>query len=418
MTWRRFWITLSIATLFIAAFGSQAPAYAGVDKAALLANLDSEQTVVRGWFLQVRQLVALGTDQRVMLGDLNVAGNALVQLRGRTVADTTAAALNLDSARFTSLHSSLISLEVPKIASATLANAGRLDFVRHTQLTRSLDLAGGRDPNSPIHAQTVALETVMGQAKADLDHGIALLDQATLSAYPHSLSLVASAQLAINRATAELVVVDQLAVQDQQLSSAIQGRIHLRDMVHGNVVALSKLRAQVSADPNLNAGERANLLGQINADLVALAQLDKWVVLAVNDTPQAALAHLMSEPGAFLVIRPKTYIMLAGAADRSAIAKLTAVEPTLQSRIAAAAAKHKDVTHLNALLTDMTAQLTAASAEIAPIDAEFESMTAFTATQLNSDGQVIRAANAALSLASNQLALATNDAGQILAATA
>jgi hypothetical protein len=418
MTWRRFLTTLSIATLFAAVFGTQMPAYASVDKTTLLANLDSEQTLVRGWFQQVRQMVALGTDQRAIQGDLNFGGNAVVQLRGRTLADTTASALNLDSARYTSLHASLISLDGPKVALAALANAGRLDFVRHTQLTRSLDSAGGRDPNSPIHAQTVALEAAMAQAKADLDHGIALLDQATLNGYPHSLSLVASARLAINRATAEMLVVDQLAVQDQQLSSAIQGRIHLRDMVHGNVAALAKLRAKVSADPNLSAGERANLLAQINADLVALAQLDRWVILAVNDTPQAALAQLMSEPGAFLVIRPKAHIMLAGAADRSAIAKLTAVEPTLQSRIASAAAKHQDVTHLNALLSDMTAQLTAASAEIAPIDAEFESMTAFTATQLNSDGQVIKAANAALGLAGTQLALATNDAGQILAATA
>jgi hypothetical protein len=387
-------------------------------KTALLAGLDADLSTASGWVRQVGGMGYLGSQRTAIAGDVGVAYSALAQLRRRTTGDSSAAALSNDSAQFTRLDAILATLEGPKIALAALANLGRADFHQHFGYVRTMDAAGGTDPLSPIYAQTVAIESALQAVKFNLDQGVALLDVSAIGRYPGSLATLANARNAINRGMSALAVADQLRAQDLLIAGSIVHRYLAREQVISQIKGLFQLRLRVFQDRNLSAEERTNILGQINADLAALNELDKYVVESQDARNMAAeLSKLANEPGVFLLIAPKADIMLAAADDRAAIRALNGLIHTLSARIAAAAARHKDVTHLNALKSDLIAQLAGASADIAPIDAEFEPMTAITSTQLSHDAIVIHGARIAISDANARLTTATSDAQQILDGT-
>jgi hypothetical protein len=419
MTMRKFLTALLIATIGAAIFGAQIEVFAVTDKAVLLSGIQADENVVSGLMFQSgHQMGYLAPDGRAITNDVAHALELLGQLQRKTFNDSTAVTLAADQARFTYLHGAMTSLEGPKVGLASLANAGRAEYNDHLTFERMLGAAGGMDPNSPIHPQAVAFLQAMSAAKTALDRAVGLLDQATLASYPQSLALLPRAKSAIDLGTAKLQLVDQLAAQNVSLVAVVHERTQIRQEVSWSLRDLITLRGVVVGSPFLNTAERANLLTQIDADMVALRQLDRWSITAANGAaPGGELAKLNSEPGVFLLIRPKADIMLAGAADRSAVQKLMALLPYLGNRIARAAAAHQDVTVPTALLHDISVQLTAVAGDIAPIDAEFESMTAMTSGQIGHDYHVIKMAEAALTDANTRLAAARNDTAQIIAAT-
>jgi hypothetical protein len=393
-----------VATLMAAALGAQSPAYASLDKAGLLTRLQTEQSIVHGWVVQVGQLGNLDGKRSAILADLSFGASSVASLYAKTLVDTSAAALNADAARASTLQTQLTLVEAPKVALATQANIALAAFYR---LLRAIKLG----VNPPT---TVTLQGMTG-AKANLDQAIALLAQASLSNYPGSRGLLNSARSLIDAAGAALAAVDRLAIHPPTNGTA-QARDVLAIRLNAEFTALTSLRAQVLTDPNLNSFERKNLLDQINRDLIALSQVFKCASSgAANNSCVAAFSNVI-DPGVLFLIRPKAEIILAGAADRAAIATLTALLPILQSRIATAAIHH-NVSNLNALLSDLVAQLAVASADIGPIDSELLPLTA-TAAQRSHDFQVINTAVAAMTEANHRLTTAQNDANLILAATA
>jgi len=388
-----------------------------VNKSALLAGLDADLSSASALVMQVSHMGYLGTQRTAISGDVGTAYSVLAKLRTKTMADSLAAALDSDSVQYTRLHAIVTSLESPKIELAAVANSGLADFQQHFGFVRAMDAAGGRDPSSPLHNQTVAIESALRAVKFNLEQGVGLLDVSAIGRYPASLSTLAAARVAINRGRSALAVADQLRAEDLLLGASITHRYLARQQVTSETRGLIKLRLRVLRDRNLNAGELANLLGQINADLAAMSELDTFVVQGPDGSSMAAeLYKLASEPGVFLLIAPKADIMLAAADDRAAIRALNALLPNLYARIAAVA-RHKDVTHLNALMSDLILQVAVAGADIAPIDSDFESMTAITSSQLSHDAKVIHDARIAIGDANARLTAATGDALQIIAVT-
>jgi hypothetical protein len=412
---RRFWVAFTVATLIVTVGGVATPALASVGQAALLARLNSDQSIIQGWVAQVGQMSYLDGKRAAILDDLSFASAAVATLRSKTISDTSAPTLGADAAHFTTLNATLIGLEGPKIRLAARANE---ELAKHAVLLSAIESSGGLGASSPAHSQTVALLAKLRKARKNLDQAVALIDQATFKTYPGSRALLTLARSLLDQAAATLADVDRLAVQ-LPFSGAARTRNQLRTWILTESLALSDMRTRVAADPNLTTGERANLISQLDAVLAGFGKLNKLVLEGTSNTTIAAdLAALMSQPDCFILIMPKAEIMLAGAADRAAIQGLTALLPTLRSRIAVVAAGHHDVTALNSLLSDVVAQLAGANTDIAPIDAEFESMTATTATQLSHDGQVIESTVALLKDANSRLTTAQTDANLILSATA
>jgi hypothetical protein len=415
MTWRKFLTALSIAVLFGGIYGAVGPALASVNQAALVTKLNSDQSMVNALVVQVGQMTNLDGKRAPLIADLSAISNSLGTLKAKTLSDTSSTALGGDATRFSSLDSELRSFEAPKIRLAGRANA---ELAELSGLLGGIQASGGLVPTSPAHSKTVGLMNQLLTARSQLDQAVAGLDGATLVNYPGSRSWLSTARSLLDAAAATLVTVDRLAVQ-LPLPGASRARNEMRLWIITESLLLNQLRDRVKIDPNLTTKERNNLITQIDADLTAFGTVSKTILTGTGKaTIGAELIALMNEKGAFILIVPKADIMLGAAADRSAINGLTSLIPTLQSHIAAVGAGHHDVTSLNLLLTDLTTQLAGASADIAPIDAELEAMTAMTATQLSHDGHVMLVALTALKDAQSRLSTASNDANVILAAAA
>ena len=409
---------LLIAVLPSLPVTASGPAGAVVDKAVLLSAMDTDQAAASGMVMQINHLGYLGIRRTAIAGDVGVAYSVVAQLRRKTIGDTQPAALNTDSAQFSRVHIILAALEGPKVDLATRANSGRADLYQNFGFVRTMEAAGGTDPRSPIFVATRAVESALRSAQSSLDQGISLLDASSMGRYPASLSSLNAAADAINRGLSALVTADELRAQDKLLAGSIINRYLARQRVISEERGLARLGNRVAADRNLTPGELANVLRQIAADQAAMRELDAFVVGAPNGASiDAELILLASQPGVFLLIAPKADIMLAAADDRAATRDLNAIIPNLFLRIAAATARHHDVTGVTALLDDLIRQLAAAGQEIDPISAQFQAMTAVTASDVSHDGVLIHNAKSDLTDANQRLAQAKNDALQIIAST-
>jgi hypothetical protein len=414
VTWRRYRAALVLAAALAVIYAQGALVDASAGQSGVLGRLSTDQSRLQSLIVQVDRMGFLDGNRAPILADLSSASASLLSLRTRTLTDTSPQALGADAALLSSLEAALGGLEEPKVRLV-----GRVDHEldEHSVLLRAIELSGGLALSSSAHAQAEALVASLRRVRADLDQALTLLDQATLSSYPGSHELLAPARSLIDRSQATLALVDRLAVQ-LPLQGALRTENQLRVWIMTTSLALDQARARVTSDLNLTVGERANLMSQLNADLAAFGQLSKLVGTGGNLTVAGALSYLMNQPGTFILIIPKSDIMLAAAADRAAIQRLNVLVPTLQARIADLAASGKQVSGLRLLLSDLSAQVAGAGAELAPVDSEFETMIATTATQLDHDTQVIRITTVALEDASTRLTAASRDANEILLATA
>jgi hypothetical protein len=352
----------------------------------------------------------LGSLRTAILGELSSANTSLAHLYSKTLGDLTPDALNSDSASFSSLDSALTSLEGPRINKASAVNRA---LGQYYTLLRRVEVSGGLNVNSPIHSQVTPIVQALHSADSNFGQALLLLSRATLAGYPGSLPLLSRAQAAIDRGTADLLTALGLASKLQLASPAHRSQMPVTlDREFSRLLAV---RAEVNADPNLNSDERAGLLQEINGELAALGQVSRCVAISHSTSCLTAFESLLGQ-GAFVLLRTKVDIVLAGAADRAAISVLNSMLPTLRSRITAAS-KHRDVTSLQAAMNLLVGQLAAAIADIAPIDSEFLPMTATTAAQRGADLMLVRRTMLALTDANSALTAAKNNANQILAGT-
>jgi hypothetical protein len=406
VTWRKFWTATLTAALFITISGVT-PVAAGPDKAMMLIALQNDQSRVHAWQAQVAGMGFLGIQRTAILGDLSSASNALAALYTQTASDTFPSALTADSHQIAITHSKLQSLEVVKIAMASRANVAYSDG---DLVARGIQLSGGLNASSPMHAQALAMRGQLTNAKGKLDQGVGLLGQATLNNY--TLGSLGQARSLIDQAVALLLALNQ-QVRHLPLQGAAQPRYQEQFNLNVDFSSLSQLRTTVFTDPNLNDGERGNLLTQINGELIAFGRLNRCIALLGINACGAELGTL-NQLDPRLMILPKAHLMLTSAADRVAVARLTALASTLQLAISAASA-HRDVSNLNSLLSDLQTQVAAANTDIAPIDSELEPMTVFPPSHRSHDLQAMQSALAALTDADAHLTTARSDAGQLLA---
>jgi hypothetical protein len=305
-----------------------------------------------------------------------------------------------------------MSLEAPKVSLASLANKGYADL---NVLIQAIQLSGGLNPGSPVHTQVLGMLSKMHTSRADLDQAVADLDQATLGNYAGALVLLTQARSLVAQGLALLPDLKQQA-RHLPLANHAARPYEQRLGVFVDISTLSQLGQAVFADAHLTNAERSNLSNQINADLISLGRLNRCLALFGSQSCQSQLKAFEDLDG-LLLIRPKTEIILGGADARSAINELSALVPILQIDINNAAAAHKNVSALNAMLSDMSSQLAGASADIAPIDSQLEPMT-FGPGVRNHDMTVMQGAIGALADANKRLTAAKSDATQILSAVA
>ena len=416
MVWlRKPSMAVAVAALLVCGYAVQTPVSAAVSKAALLNEETADSSMLKGWILQIDDMRALGNNRTVVYGDAAWALGKLSELHANTVADISDAALASDARRFNTLHASLASFEGPKVSLESTANQLWATVYLGEDSYRLLELAGGHNPSSPVHRQTDALGGAISYAEYQLNRADSLLDRATLAGYPRTAAMLPVARQALGLATGAVATIN--GITRLPLPGGTLERGLLRESVCAQFQMLTKLKAEVLADRNLTPAERANLIAEINADILESGLLCSFLATGAGGLKAEEL-WLIEQPGVFLPIRPKVEIMLAAAADRTALGKLSVEAGVLQFDIQRASLKGKDMTVAGALLADYRSQLAVAGADIAPIDSEFESMKAITPTQQNQDAIVARAALASVQDANTRLTLAVHEAAQILSLTA
>ncbi len=398
-----------------ATFTPALAAPAAPTRATLIVAIDKDVAQIAAWKKDLNAMGRLGGVQTPMLNDLTSLNSAFSTLRAKTLNDSATAALGSDSESFLALHRMVTSLESTKIR---IAEDFMLQRVRFDVVMNKISLGGGLDVHSPIHPQTLALLAKMKTAKNDLDQAIAMVGGATFPNYPANQGVLRSARSLVDQAATIIVAVDR-SILSLPLPGTSKIQFELKLWAFDMLQDLVNLRAKVLTDANLTSAERQNLFDQVNADIIAFGELYSFLLHGGHGTAVAAeLAELLAEPGVFVLILPKADIMLAASDDRSAMTTLYALIPTLQSRIAGAAAKGRKVSSLNALLADLKSQVASAASGIGPIDAELEPLVAITSTQRSHDALVIESAMTGLQYAATSLAAAKTDADQIVAATA
>lgn len=406
MTWRRVGTTVLLAIALMSFSATGAMAQNTPQKAAMLAYLQADQTRINGWTARLGEMIYLGKLRAPMSADLASGSTAVNALHQQTLGDSSSSALNADMRQIGALDASLMKLEDPKIGLASLANdaAGRVVL-----LVRIIEVSGGLDPSSPGHAQLVALQTPMKTANLDINQAVLILGQATLAGYPASLSLLFQAHALIKSAEAALQSIE-MALRQLPVAKPLVGSVQKQAHLDVDLDSLNMLRIKVSGDPNLDSVERKNLLDEITSEMVAVGRLNRCVAIYGNGGCNSESSTLQNlDP--YLLIRPKAEIMMANASARAAIAQLNDLLPSIESGIANASAQ-QDPARLHALVSDLTWQLTTASSELAPLDAELEPM-AFSPAQHIPDLELLQSAVAAVSDADKRIVAARTDAGQL-----
>jgi len=418
MTWVRRSIAAVLAVISLAASASFTPAQAAPampTRATLIAAIDKDIAQLAAWQKDVGAMGRLGGAQTQMLNDLALLSAAFSTLRAKTLNDSLTAALGSDSQSFLSLHKVVSSLETTKIR---IAEDFMLQRNRFEVVMNKISLSGGLDVHSPIHSQAFALLAKMKTAKTDLDQAIAIVGVATFPNYPANQAALRGARSLVDQAATIIVAVDR-SILALPLPATSKIQFELKVWAFDMLQDLVNLRAKVLTDANLTSAERQNLFGQVNADIIAFGELHSFLLHGGHGSALAAeLAKLLAQPGVFVLILPKADMMLAAADDRSAVAALNDLIPTLQARIAAAGATGRNVSGLNALLADLKSLVAAAASDVAPIDSALEPLVAITSTQRSHDALVIESAMTALRNAATSLEAAKTDADQIVAATA
>ena len=146
--------------------------------------------------------------------------------------------------------------------------------------------------------------------------------------------------------------------QDAQLA-IVKARAHAE--VDRRETALTALNTRVSAATRLDPGHKTTLQGQISTAASGLQSVDAKVQADTDVAAARADAQtIVTGYRVFVLVEPRTHIVIAADIEASAVDRLTSVAGSIDAAIAKAQAAGKDVTKAKAAVADLRLQLTTA----------------------------------------------------------
>ena len=141
--------------------------------------------------------------------------------------------------------------------------------------------------------------------------------------------------------------------------------------VDGRLKALTGLQTGVAAAPTTTAAHTATLTSQIAAATAGLTTLGAKIAADTDATTlDADCTTIVPDYRVYVIVVPRTTLVIAADADLAATTGVTNLEPALRATIAAAKLAGKDTTAAQAAYTDLQTQVPAAQAAANPVAGE------------------------------------------------
>lgn len=179
------------------------------------------------------------------------------------------------------------------------------------------------------------------------------------------------------------------------------------------LTSLNGLSAKISGASKLTAADKATLSAEVSTEVSGLttlkAKLDAETTLA---GAKADAQSIVSDYRVYALIVPKIELVRAADDQQVTESKLTALATKLQTRLTTAKNNGKDVTALQAKLTDMTSQIANAQSISSGIEAKVINLQP---SDYNSDHSVLSGDAAQLKTAHADNQAAYSDAKAIVA---
>jgi hypothetical protein len=187
-------------------------------------------------------------------------------------------------------------------------------------------------------------------------------------------AIVAAASIAAVPATATAQTTARQQREDSQL---VILKARAKAAVDRRETELTRLRGQVSASKRLTPGHRSTLLQQISSASSGLLSVDAKVQADTDLTTARADAQtIVTGFRVFVLVEPRTHLVIAADIETSAANRLATVADKLESAIATAQAKGKDVTAAKAAVADLRTQISTALGKAATAASSVIGLTA------------------------------------------
>lgn len=226
-----------------------------------------------------------------------------------------------------------------------------------------------------------------------------------------ALTIAATAALAVAPGPASAQTARQQQRQDAQLTF-VKTRAHAE--VERREAELTRLQTQVNASTRVTASHRSTLLGQISSAADGLRGVDAKVQADTDvNTARADAQVIVTGYRVFVLVAPRTHIVIAADIDSAGAARLSAVADKLDAAIAQAQAKGKDVSGAKASLADMRAKVADAKAKAGAVP---DSVLPLTPAGYPGNKPTLVAARDSVQTARGDLRTAIADARAVVAA--
>ena len=190
-----------------------------------------------------------------------------------------------------------------------------------------------------------------------------LSHKAAAIAVPAVLMLaIASPAFADTTASVSAAAAARLSARSAKTSVTLDAKADKETTVR--IDALNALATRVNAMVHVSADQKSALSTSIAGEVSTLTSLDAKIKADTDATTKKAdIASVTKSVRVYQLIVPQ--VRVAAAADRASTigSMISAIGTKLQTRITAAAAAGKDVTALNASLSDMNAKIADAQAK-------------------------------------------------------
>jgi hypothetical protein len=182
------------------------------------------------------------------------------------------------------------------------------------------------------------------------------------------------------------------------------------------LASLGDLRGRVSGSTYLTAGNKAVLLGEIDAENSGLASLR---VAIAGDTERAPLvAHcksIVDHYRVYMLMIPQAHLMIAGDAAAAIGRKLTDLAARLRADIDKARTAGKDTVGAERALHSLNAAISAGTAGAAPVAGLVNFALPLNPSEYEADEQNIKTARTDIGTVHSNFVQARSDARQVVA---
>jgi hypothetical protein len=182
------------------------------------------------------------------------------------------------------------------------------------------------------------------------------------------------------------------------------------------LISLKDLQGKVSTSTYLTAGNKATLLGEIGGENDGLGALR---VKIAGDPDRASLVadckSIVEGYRVYLLMTPKTHVMIASDAAAAIGQKLTDLAARLQAGIEKANGAGKDTAVAQRDLHNLNLAVSAGTADAAPVDGLVNFALPLNPSEYQADEQSVKTARTDIGTAHTNFVQARSDARQVVA---